>query len=364
MEFFQADGHNTFSELYHAAMALDPGAIIIAVVCLAVLLLWERPFFKKSAALRLVPGPLVVVLVGTLANELYSVLVPAWHLAGTHLVNLPVASNLSGFVAQLSLPDFSQILNPAVYTTAITLAIIASLESLLSVEATDKLDPDKGVTPTNLELKAQGVGNIVAGLLGGIPITQVIVRSSANADAGGKTRLSAFNHGVLLLLCAAFIPGLLNRIPLSCLAAILLLTGYKLARISLFREMYRLGFWQFFPFAVTVAGLVFTDMLTGIALGMLVGVFQILMYNYRLDPDTEDLGAGHVRIRLTEHMTFLKKASLRRVLWNLPAGSTVTIDASATRIMDHDVLEVLREFAAHAPAAGIDLELNGIRSEG
>jgi MFS superfamily sulfate permease-like transporter len=363
MEFFQADGHNTFSELYYAAMALSPGAIVIAVLALAVLLLWERPTFKKSAALRLVPAPLVVVALGILANELWSMVVPAWHLTGNHLVAVPVAHSFSGFLTQFTLPDFSQIANPAIYTTAITLAIIASLETLLSVEATDKLDPDKCVTPTNLELKAQGVGNIVAGLIGGIPITQVIVRSAANVDAGGKTRLAAFTHGVLLLLCAALIPGMLNRIPLSCLAAILLVTGYKLARVALFREMYRLGFWQFVPFLVTVLGLVFTDMLTGIALGMLVGVFQILMYNYRIDPYTEDLGDGRFRIHLTEHMTFLNKASLRRVLRDLPDGSKVTIDASATRIIDHDVHVVLREFATYAPSAGIELELKGIRSE-
>ena len=207
------------------------------------------------------------------------------------------------------------------------------------------------------------MGNIVAGLIGGIPITQVIVRSSVNLDAGGKTRLAAFTHGMLLLLCVAFIAGLLNRIPLSCLAAILLLTGYKLARVALFWGMYRLGFWQFIPFLVTVLGLVLTDMLTGIALGMLVAVFQILMYNYRIDPYTEHLGDGRVQIRLTEHMTFLNTACLKRVLRELPDGSLVTIDATATRIIDHDVREVLRDFATYAPSAGIELELKGIRIE-
>ncbi|MFQ5992505.1 MAG: SulP family inorganic anion transporter [Nitrospiraceae bacterium] len=363
MEFFQADGHNTFSELYYAAMALSPGALVIAALSLAVLLLWDRPVFKRSRTLRLFPGPLLVVVLGIVVNELYSVFVPAWHLTGNHLVNVPVANSLSGFLTQFTFPDFSQIANPAIYTTAITLAIIASLETLLSVEATDKLDPDHFVTPTNLELKAQGVGNIVAGLIGGIPITQVIVRSSANVDAGGKTRLASFIHGMLLLLCVTFIAGLLNRIPLSCLAAILLLTGYKLARAALFLGMYRLGFWQFVPFLVTVLGLVLTDMLTGIALGMLVAVFQILMYNYRMDPYTEHLGDGRVRIRLTEHMTFLNTACLKRVLRELPDGSLVTIDATATRIIDHDVREVLRDFATYARSAGIELELKGIRVE-
>jgi len=363
MEFFQADGHNTFSELYYAAMALSPGAIVIAVLSLAVMLLWERPAFKKNPALRLVPGPLVVVAAGVLLNEIYSVIVPAWHRGGNHLVNIPVADSLRGFLAQFTFPDFSQFANPAVYTTAITLAVIASLETLLSVEATDKLDPEKCVTPTDLELKAQGVGNIVAGLIGGIPITQVVVRSAANVDAGGKTRFAVFFHGLLLLLCAAFIPVLLNRIPLSCLAAILLITGYKLARVSLYREMYRLGLWQFVPFLVTVVGLVLTDMLTGIGLGMLVGAFHILLYNYRIDPYREDLGDGKFRIRLSEQMTFLNKASLRRVLAELPDGSAVTIDATATRFLDHDVREVLREFATHAPSVGIDLEWEGLQIE-
>ena len=361
MEFFQADGHNTFSQLYYAVMALGPGAIVIAVLSLTILLLWDRPVFKTSRTLRLVPGPLVVVALGILLNELYSVFVPAWHLTGNHLVNVPVANNLSGFLTQFTFPDFSQLANPAVYTAAITLAIIASLESLLCVEATDKLDPHKFVTPTNLELKAQGVGNIVAGLIGGIPITQVIVRSSANVDAGGQTRLASFIHGMLLLLCVTFIAGLLNRIPLSCLAAILLLTGYKLARFELFCGMYRLGYWQFLPFLATVIGLVLTDMLTGIALGMLVAVFEILTHNYRIDLYKEDLGDSRFRLRLTEHMTFLNKASLKRILQELPHGSLVTIDATATRIIDHDVHEVIREFATYAPSAGIELELKGIR---
>ena len=361
MEFIQADGHNTFSQLYYAVMALSPGALIIAALSLTVLLLWDRPAFKKSRTVGLVPGPLVVVVLGIVVNELYAVFVPEWHLAGNHLVNVPVANSLSDFLTQFTFPDFSQIANPAVYTTALTLAIIASLETLLCVEATDKLDPDHFDTPTHLELKAQGVGNMVAGLIGGIPITQVIVRSSANIDAGGKSRLAAFTQGMLLLLCAAFIPTLLNRIPLSCLAAILLLTGYKLARVALFRGMYRLGFWQFVPFLVTVVGLVLTDMVTGIALGMLVGVFQILMYNYRLDPYTENLGDGRLHLRLTEHMTFLNTAGLKRVLREVPHGSRVTIDATSTRIIDHDVWEVLREFATYADSAGIELQVKGIR---
>lgn len=361
MEFFQADGHNTFSELYHALMALSPGAVMIAALSLAVLLLWERPAFKQSRVLLMIPSPLVVVALGIVINGLYSSFLPAWHLGGDHVVNVPVASSLSGFLTQFTFPDFSQIANPAVYTTAVTLAIIASLESLLSVEATDKLDPDNFVTPTNLELKAQGVGNIVAGMIGGIPITQVVVRSAANVDAGGKSRRVAFVHGILLLLCAALIPGVLNLIPLSCLAGILLLTGYKLAKISLFREMYRLGFWQFVPFLVTVLGLVFTDMLTGIALGMVVGAFQILMYYYRIDPDIKNLGDGRFQIRLTEHLTFINKGSLKRVLREVPGGSHVTIDATGTRFLDHDVREVFREFATHAESVGIELEVKVAR---
>jgi MFS superfamily sulfate permease-like transporter len=227
------------------------------------------------------------------------------------------------------------------------------------VEATDNLDPQKRVTPTNRELKAQGVGNIVSGLLGGLPVTQVIVRSSANINSGGKTRLASFIHGVLLLICVAAIPGLLNQIPLASLAAILLVIGYRLARISLFQQMWREGFWQFLPFVVTVIGLVLTDLLTGIIMGMVVAFFEILIYNYQIDFYREETAPGSIKIRLTEHMTFLNKAALKRILREVPKGSELTVDMTATRILDHDVREIIQDFAAHAKADGIDMQIVG-----
>jgi MFS superfamily sulfate permease-like transporter len=270
-----------------------------------------------------------------------------------------LSSSVGEFLSHFTLPDFSQINNPEVYKIGFTLALIASIETLLSVEAIDKLDPERRVTPTNPELKAQGIGNIVSGLIGGIPVTQVIVRGSANVGAGAKTRLAAFTHGVLLLVCVAAIPGLLNRIPFASLAAILLVIGYKLARISLFREMWREGAWQFVPFVVTVVALVLTDLLTGILLGMVVAIFEVLVYNYQLDFYREETSPGCFKIRLTEHMTFLNKAALKRILREIPPNCSVVIDMTGTRILDHDAREVILDFALHAEADGIDLRVEG-----
>jgi len=359
LEFFQSDGHNTFSEIGYALQALSPGAIIITVLSLAILLLWQGPRFKQTRLAKALPAPLLVVLLGVGLNRLFGAVRPGLSLSEEHLVSVPLSSSLGEFFSNFIRPDFSQITNPEVYVIGLTLALIASIETLLSVEATDNLDPEKRVTPTNQELKAQGLGNIVSGLLGGIPVTQVIVRSTANIESGGKTRLASFIHGVLLLICVATIPGLLNEIPLASLAAILLVIGYKLARVSLFKAMWREGFWQFVPFVVTVVGLVFTDLLTGIMLGMAVAFFEILIYNYQLNFYREQTSAGSFTIRFTEHMTFLNKASLKRLLREIPPTSVVTIDMSATRILDHDVREVIEDFTTHAAADGIDVTVVG-----
>jgi len=295
-----------------------------------------------------------------LLNAAYAAVAPSLELAGDELVRLPVAASVAEFASFFELPDFTRIVDPAVWATAATLAIVASLETLLAVEAGDKLDPAKHVTPTNRELKAQGVGNLVAGLLGGIPITQVVVRSAANVQAGGKTRLASGFHGLLLLASAAFFPGLLNRVPLSCLAVILIVTGYKLARVSLFREMLRAGHWQYVPFLVTVLGLVFTDMLTGIVMGMTVGIFNILMQNYRTDFVLEEREGQHFVLVLSEHVSFLNKASIVRGLREVPAGARITIDGRASAAIDPDVLEVLRDFQVRAGEDDIDVELLAI----
>ncbi|MGB5811144.1 MAG: SulP family inorganic anion transporter [Polyangiales bacterium] len=359
LEFFQSDGHNTFTEIAYAFEAVSAGAILVTMLSLAILLLWERPGFKKNWFVRTFPAPLLVVVLGVVLNIAFNSMVPNLAIWPEHLVAVPVSSSLSEFLSHFTLPDFTQITNIDVYTTGFSLALIASIETLLSVEAIDKLDPEKRVTPTNPELKAQGMGNIVAGLIGGIPVTQVIVRSSANVGAGARTKLSSLIHGVLLLLCVALIPSLLNKIPLASLAAILLVIGYKLARVSLFKQMWREGVWQFLPFIVTVVGLVLTDLLTGILLGMVVAIFEILVYNYQLDFYREETGKDCYRIRLTEHITFLNKAGLKRILREVPKNCTVVIDMTGTRILDHDAREVIEDFAAHAEADGIDLRIEG-----
>ncbi len=359
LSFFQSDGHNTFSEIGYALKAFSPGAILVTVLSLGVLILWERPLVKQSRIAKAIPAPLLVVVLGVVFNALYRSFAPDLEISREHLVTVPVSSSPQEFLSHFTLPDFSRLTDVKVYTTGLTLALIASIETLLSVEATDKLDPEKRVTPTNKELKAQGLGNIVSGMIGGIPLTQVIVRSSANIDAGAHTRTSSFVHGILLLVSVATVPHILNEIPLACLAAILLVIGYKLARVSLFKQMWKEGFWQFLPFVVTVVGLVLTDLLTGILLGMVVAFFEILIYNYQMNFYREETSKGQFTIRLTEHMTFLNKAALKRLLREVPPGSTLTIDMTGTRILDHDVSEVIEEFATHAEADEITLEILG-----
>ena len=359
LAFSQLDGANTFTEIGNAFRALSPGAIIVTVISLAILLLWQHPSFKDRKLARALPAPLLVVLLGIGLNTLFSRIGSGFAISADHLVAVPVSETVSEFFSNFRRPDFSAITNPAVYTTALALALVASIETLLSVEATDNLDPEKRVTPTNKELKAQGLGNLVSGLLGGIPVTQVIVRSTANVSAGGKTRLASFIHGVLLVVCVAAIPDVLNRIPLASLAAILLVIGYRLASVPLFKRMWSEGIWQFLPFVTTIVGLVFTDLLTGIALGMVVAFFEILIYNYQLNFYREIDDEGSITIRLTEHMTFLNKAALKRLLREVPPNCTLNIDMTQTRILDHDVREVIEDFATHAAADGVTLRIHG-----
>lgn len=359
LAFSQLDGANTFTEIGNAFRALSPGAIIVTVVSLAILLLWQHPAFKDRKLARALPAPLLVVLLGIGLNTLFARIGNGFAISSDHLVAVPVSESVGEFFSNFRRPDFSAITNPAVFTTALALALVASIETLLSVEATDNLDPEKRVTPTNKELKAQGMGNLVSGLLGGIPVTQVIVRSTANISAGGKTRFASFVHGVLLVVCVAAIPDILNRIPLASLAAILLVIGYRLASIPLFKRMWSEGIWQFLPFITTIVGLVFTDLLTGIALGMVVAFFEILIYNYQLSFYREVDEDGAITIRLTEHMTFLNKAALKRLLREVPPNCTLNIDMTQTRILDHDVREVIENFATHAAADGVTLSIHG-----
>ena len=342
---------------------MHPGALIIASVSIAILIAWEQPFVKRIALFKILPGALFAVIAGMLLNAYFQYNLPAYYLSGKQLVTLPVSHSSQDFVGQFHLPNFSALGNYQVYVVAVTIAIIASLETLLSVEACDKLDPYKRITPTNRELKAQGVGNIVSGLLGGLPMTAVIVRSSANVNAGGRTKLSAIFHGVLLLVCVVGIAPLLNTIPLACLAALLLVVGYKLAKISLFKTMYKLGWEQFLPFLITIVAIQFSDLLKGIGIGMAVAIFFILRNNFKrayfLEKAPHHAGEKII-IKLAEDITFLNKGSIARSLSNLPENSIVTIDGSGSHTIDLDVVEIIQDFKNTANLKNIQLELIGI----
>jgi MFS superfamily sulfate permease-like transporter len=360
--FIQKDGHNTFSELYYSVRYSQIGAIIISLISIGLLLLFDRPFMKRIQLFRFLPGALFVVLLGIVINQLFIGFKPDWAMSGEHLVQLPVASTPAEFIGFLKFPDFSFITNPNVYTIALTLAIVASLETLLSVEATDKLDPLKRNTPTNRELKAQGVGNIVSGLLGGLPVTQIIVRSSANIASGGKSKMATIFHGSILLLSAVIIPFYLNLIPLASLAAILLLVGYKLSKVSLYRGMYKLGWNQFTPFIVTVVAILVTDLLKGIAIGMVFAVYFILRKNYQnsyyYNKENGEVDADDVvTLHLSEEVSFLNKGSIGNSLDKIPNNSTVIIDGSKSVFIDYDVLEIIQDFKNHtAPSRNITVK--------
>ena len=359
LHYMQPDGENTFSEILNAINFLSTGAIIISGLSLFILILWDQVLSKKGKIFQIIQGPLVVVLLGIGLNLLFANFFPQFALAQTHTVQLPVAESLSGFAQQFTFPDFSKVFTMQVIILGFTLAIVASLETLLCLEATDKLDPYKRISPTNRELKAQGVGNIVSGLIGGLPITQVIVRSSTNIQSGGKTRLSAFIHGVLILLSVMLFPGLLNLIPLSSLAAILIMVGYKLAKPELFKKMYLSGWHQFLPFVVTVAAIVFTDLLTGIGIGVVVAIFFILKNNYHVShavhQEETPEGKKVYRLVMAEDVSFLNKGNIMQTLRRIPEGSKVEIDSSQSVFIDDDVKELFENFKDTAVRQNIEL---------
>lgn len=361
LSFIQQDGHNTFSELKWMLEALNPTATLIAALGLAILILWERPFMKKLSFTTIIQGPLVTVVMGILI-AMNTTTIEGWVLSADHMVAIPVTEGLDGFLGQFTTPDMTAFANPAIYTIGITMAVVASLETLLCVEATDKLDPFKRVTPTNKELWAQGFGNVVSGFIGGLPITQVIVRSSANIQSGGRTKASAFIHGALLLICAYAIPKVLNMIPLAALAAILLIVGWKLAKPALFIAMWKKGQSEFIPFTVTVVGIVLTDLLTGIALGLVVAILYILWDNFKLPYkfDIKNYKAGEpIRIEFSESVSFLNKASIQRTLSTLPDGASVVLDARNSLRIHPDVVEIVEEFQVNAATRDISVECLG-----
>lgn len=358
-KFFQTDGQNTFSGILNVFDNINYGVTIVSLLSLAILILWQSKLLSNFKFTKIIQGPLMVVITGILLTKVFSD-IPTFKIGLDHLVSLPAAGSMQEFFGNFTFPDFSAFLNPQVYVTAILIAVVASLETLLSVEATDKQDPLKRITPTNRELKAQGVGNIISGLIGGLPVTQVIVRSSANMQSGGKTKASTVIHGFLLIISIITIPNVLNLIPLGSLAAILIIVGFKLAKPSLFKKMYKQGKGQFGPFVVTILGIVFTDLLTGIVLGMVVAVSVILYNNlripYKLNRQNLE-GRENVTIKLSEDVTFLNKASILRTLEQIPDDTHVVIDASNSQFIHCDIIEIIEDFVINAKTRNIDVKI-------
>jgi len=360
--FIQPDGQNTFSELWNMLDYVSPGVLIVSSISLIILLLWESKLLKKQAFTKIIQGPLVAVVMGIVLNKMFETST-ALNIKAEHLVRVPVSDSISSFLGNFTFPDISALTNPQVYITAIVIAVVASLETLLCVEASDKQDTLKRITPTNRELKAQGVGNIIAGLIGGLPVTQVIVRSSANQQSGGKTKASTIIHGILLLISVIAIPKILNWIPLGTLAAILLVVGYKLAKPTLFKKMYGQGWEQFLPFVVTILGIVLIDLLWGIGIGMVVAIIMIMLRNNFKIPykvDKEHIGEKEkLKITLPKDVTFLKKATIQRSLSEIEDNSIVEIDASASQLIHPDVTEIIEDFQTNALTRNIQVNIIG-----
>ncbi|MGJ5641660.1 SulP family inorganic anion transporter [Formosa sp. S-31] len=358
--FLEVSGENSFSSIFHIFDHITMGSMVIGFVGLAIILLWDNVLAKKAKIFTLIQGPLVAVVLGILffiLTQSNSVL----GISQSHLVSVPIPDDVDSFLGQFTFPNFGAITNPEIWITAFTIALVASLETLLCVEATDKIDPNKNVTPTNRELLAQGTGNILSGLVGGLPITQVIVRSSANIQSGAISKMSAIIHGILLLISVVLIPRLLNMIPLSVLAAILLVVGYKLAKPKLFKEMYKMGWKQWLPFIVTVLGIVFTDLLKGISLGLLVGIVVILLKSYQnshfLHIEDKSNGKHQIKMTLAEEVTFFNKGAILKELDSLPRDTYLELNLINTRYLDHDIIEILEDFAVKAKERHIDVKL-------
>jgi MFS superfamily sulfate permease-like transporter len=358
--FFQADGENTFTEILTSLNYLSPGAVLISIACLLILIVWNKNALQRFRFFRVVPAPLGAVAAGILINTLFNSFLQDLAIDQKHLVTVPQLLGSSEAGSFFVFPDFSLWADPKIYIAAITLAVVASIETLLSIEACDKMDPSHQITPLNRELKAQGVGNIVTGLLGGLPVTSVIVRSSANINAGARTKASAISHGLILMIALLAIPGFLNLIPLSCLAAILLLVGYKLTKFSLYREMYAKGLSQFLPFIITIAAILFTNLLQGVFMGIVVALFYILRTNFQRAVIEVHSDKNYL-IKFIKDVSFMHKASLRHVLMKVPDNSNVVIDGSKAHFIDKDILETLEDFIESGKSKNIQVELKGVK---
>lgn len=354
--FAGAGDENTFSGIMHSLNAITPAAVIIGLISILILIAWESKFFKSKKSLTLIPGPLVVVLLAVFLNFAFAKYSPGFALEQKRLVSLPIADSASMFISFFTFPDFSFISNPQVWVSGLTIAVVASLETLLGIEAVDKLDPLKRVTPTNRELKAQGIGNIVSGMIGGLPLTSVVVRSSANVMSGAKTKVSAITHGILLLVSVIFIPKILNLIPLSALAAILIFTGYKLAKVSLFKEFFSKGWDQFIPFVVTILAILLTDLLIGIVVGIIVGLFFMVRSNFKSSVFVVNDDNRYL-VRLRKDVSFLNKPIVKQKLEEVPANSFILIDATRADFIDKDIIEEINNFLKHAHLKNIKVEI-------
>lgn len=357
-DFFRsADGTSTtLSDLLDAMVSANAEAVIISVLSLAVLLAWDTPWVKARKSLAMVPGALIVVAMGILLNELFAVVSPDFFLRAEdgHLVTLP-AGGPAQLLAQFTGPDWSRWTDRRIYTTGLTLAIVASIESLLSLEASDKLDPQRRISDPDRELMAQGIGNITAGLIGGLPVTAVIVRSSANVYAGARTRWSAFIHGLLLMVCVVAIPGLLNRIPLASLAAVLLMVGYKLTKPVFYRDAWRAGLDQFLPFIVTILAIVFTDLLIGVLIGVVFGVIFVIRTNHHAAFTLVNQESMYL-LRFNKDASFVNKSELKAKLASLPPQSSLIVDGTKAIFIDNDLYDVLADFTEGAVHKQISIE--------
>jgi MFS superfamily sulfate permease-like transporter len=359
--FLGAKGGNTITDIISAVLTASPGAVLISAASLVLLLAWERLASRGLRFFNLVPGALIVVLLGIALNNALGTWAPTWKLTeAEHLVNLPVARSPQDFFGQFMLPDFTAIGNQKVWVLALTIAIVGSLETLLSLEAADRLDPYRRISPPNRELRAQGVGNFISGLIGGLPITSVVVRTSANVYAGARTWMASFTHGCLLFAATLLVPAILNWTPLASLAAILCTVGYKLTKVQLYRTMFRGGLDQFLPFIVTVVAIIVTDLLRGVLIGLAVGLFFVIRANHH-DAITVVSQDNLYLLRFNKDASFVNKSELRRQLRQLKPGSQVILDATRSLYIDHDIQEVVDDFRLLAPYKNITVELKNFR---
>lgn len=370
--YYEIDNAHFFSDIVYSLSHFSVGAIIITLVSLGILILFQRPFIKKQAILRLIPGPLLAVVVAVILNEVFLLTAPhlvlnnefvemgGQQVSNSHLVDIKAADANQPYFGLLTFPDWSVLSNPKIYLIGFTIAVVASLETLLSVAATDKLDPYKRSTPTNRELFAQGTGNVISSLVGGLPITQVIVRSSTNISAGGRTKMAAITHGIFLAAFVLALPSVLNVIPLSVLAAILLMVGYQLAKIGLFRQVYKQGLSQFLPFIITIVVIIAVNLLWGIIAGFIVAVFYILKRSYENGMYSKfTKNDANVTIQLGEVVSFFNKGNLHNKFDEIEENSTVIIDGSINKHLDYDIIDLIEDFKHNAVSRNIKVHIIG-----